>query len=151
MAKIETNIKRVKKSVSDTQGRYVLRTRNLARTVAAAGRDNVRANIARTPGGVFPGYALSGALARKVVASAPKKSNRGWIATIRVLQTGKQRLYAQIHETGGTIRARRAPYLVFKIPGVGWRKIKQVRITAKRYFSRGIEKTRRTFNLKREF
>ena len=96
-------------------------------------------------------FAISGALARKVVASEPQKVKGGWVATVRVLSTGKQRLYALIHEVGGTIRAKRAPHLVFRIPGVGWRRVKSVRIRAKGYFRKGIEKTRREFNLEREF
>lgn len=147
--RIETNIQRVRKAAQDEQGRYILRTRALARKVAAQGRENVRANIS-TSGG-FPGYAISGALARKVVASEPQKVKGGWVATVRVLSTGKQRLYALIHEVGGTIRAKRAPHLVFRIPGVGWRRVKSVRIRRKQYFAKGIEKTRREFNLEREF
>lgn len=147
--RIETNIQRVRKAAKDEQGRYILRTRRLARKLAAQGRENVRANIS-TSGG-FPGYAITGALARKVVASEPHKVQNGWVATVRVLLTGKQRLYALIHEVGGTIHAKRAPYLVFQIPGVGWRRVKSVRIRRKRYFAKGIEKTRKDFNLEREF
>jgi hypothetical protein len=150
-SRIETNIVRVRKSVKDEQGRYQLRTRALARRMAAAGRDNVRANISSP---TFPGYAISGALAKKVVASEPAKSGNGWVALVRVLLTGRQARYATIHELGGVIKARAAPFLVFFIPGVGWRKVKQVKIRAKHYFSKGIEKTRREWNtarLKREF
>lgn len=150
MAKVETNIKRVKRSLKDEQGRFILRTRELARAIAGQARDNVRANIKPRPAGVFPGYAISGKLARKVVASEPKKNKGGWVATVRVLLTGKQKLYALIHEVGGTIRARRAPYLHFKVQG-HWVRVKQVRIKAKHYFSKGIEETRRKFNLRREF
>jgi len=150
MAKIESNIKRVRKSVQDEQGRYSVRTREMARKIAAQGRDNVRANIKAKPAGVFPGYAISGALARKVVASEPKKSRQGWTATVRVLTTGKQRLYALIHEVGGTIKAKGSGYLHFKVQGQ-WVRVKSVRIRAKRYFAKGIEKTRRTVNLERSF
>lgn len=41
--------------------------------------------------------------------------------------------YAAIHEYGGVIRARRAQYLKFFIPGVGWRMAKQVTIPARPY------------------
>lgn len=146
MATIQTNIQRVRKSVADTQGRYAIRTRALARKMAAAARDNIRANISRP---TFPGYAITGALAKKVVASEPTKSGSGWVATVRVQLTGKQAKYAAIHETGGTITAKRAPYLVFNIPGVGWRRVKSVRITRKRYFAKGIETTRREWGASR--
>lgn len=148
--KIESNIQRVRKSVQDEQGRYALRTRALARKMAAAGRNNVRANISRP---TFPGYAITGALAKKVVASEPQKTGSGWVALVRVLLTGKQAKYALIHELGGVIRAKNKP-LVFFIPGVGWRRVQQVRIRAKHYFAKGIEKIRREWSierLKREF
>lgn len=37
-------------------------------------------------------------------------------------------IYARIHQYGGVIRARSKPFLVFHIPGVGWRRKKEVRI-----------------------
>jgi len=149
LAKLTSNVRRVRKSVKDTQGRYSLRTRNLARKMGAAGRENVRDNIApKASGGVFPGYAMTGALRKKVVASAPVREGKSWTVKVRVLQTGKQKLYARIHETGGTIRAKRAPYLTFKIKGQ-WVRVKSVVIKAKGYFSKGIERTRRQWNIKR--
>jgi hypothetical protein len=146
VARIDTNIQKVRKSVTDTQGRYIQRTRATARKLGAATRDNIRANIAKP---VFPGYAISGALAKKVVASEPTKSGNGWIVRVHVRLTGRQARYAEIHETGGTIKAKKAPYLVFFIPGVGWRRVKQVKIRRKRYFARGVEKTRREWNIER--
>lgn len=147
MPRIETNIQRVKKSVADEQGRYKLRSRNLAKKTALAARDNVRSFISKP---TFPGYAMTGALARKVVASEPTQTQNGWQATVRIQLTGRQKLYAMIHEFGGRIKAKNAPYLVIKIPGVGWRKVKQVTIRAKRYFAKGIEKTRREWSIGRQ-
>lgn len=145
--RVETNIQRVKKSVKDEQGRYILRSRNLAKKTAIEARNNVRGFISKP---TFPGYAISGALARKVVASEPVKSGNGFVAVVKVQLTGRQKLYAMIHEVGGKIKAKNAPYLVFQIPGVGWRRVKQVTIRAKRYFAKGIEKTRREWNIGRQ-
>lgn len=147
MARIETNIAQVRKSVASTRTNYSLRTRALARKLAGASRDNIRANISSP---TFPGYAITGALARKVVASEPIKTGNGWQAVVRVLLTGKTAKYALIHEIGGTIKAKSAPFLTFFIPGVGWRKVKQVKIRAKHYFARGIERTRREWGLGRQ-
>jgi hypothetical protein len=160
MARIEANIKRVRQSIKDTRGRYALRTRALARKMSAAARDNVRANIAPRPAGVFPGYAITGALARKVVASEPQQSGGGWVAKVRVLLTGKQRAYALIHETGGKIKIRSAAQIRAMFASL--RRYGQLRaragrdgrleyitIRAKRYFAKGIEKTRREWNIAR--
>lgn len=155
--RIETNIKRVRKSVTDEQARYSLRTRALARKMASAGRDNVRANISRP---TFPGYAISGALAKKVVASEPTKSGNGWTALVRVLLTGKQAKYAAIHETGGRIRVKSAKQLRAMFAnlrrhgqlrarrGTG-KGLAYITIRRKGYFAKGIEKTRRQWTVSR--
>lgn len=151
--KIESNIKRVRKSVKDEQGRYILRSRALARRIGREVRENVRALISPKPAGVFPGYAMTGALQRKVAASEPQRIANGWVVTVRVLLTGKTKLYALIHEIGGVIKAKNKPYLVFWVMGQ-WVRVKQVKITAKHYFRDGVERTRRAWNLirlRREF
>lgn len=157
-ARVDTNIKRVRQSLADTQGRYLLRTRALARKMAVSARDNVRANIAPP---IFPGYAISGALAKKVVASEAQRSGSGWIATVRVLLTGKQARYAKIHETGGRIAVknpaqlramfaslRRYGQLGGARAGTG-KRLTHIRIRRKAYFARGIDKTRREWTVPR--
>jgi hypothetical protein len=159
--RIETNTRRVKKSVKDTQGRYILRTRNLAKKQALAGRNNVRGFISAP---TFPGYAISGALEKKVVASEPKKAGNGFVALFRVLLQGRPKRYAAIHETGGTIPIRnpaqiRAMMAALAAQGQrrspsGKKGLKSIRIRPKRYFAKGTEKTRREWSLarlKREF
>lgn len=146
-ARLTHNFQKVRKSVLDTQGRYTIATRKLARQVGREGRDNVRANVTpKSIGGVFPGYAMTSTLWRRVVASAAKKKAKAWTVRVRVLLTGKVKKYAEIHETGGIIRAKNKPYLVFKVLG-RWVRVKQVRITRKQYFKKGIEKTRKTTSL----
>jgi hypothetical protein len=158
----ETNVKRVKKSIKDTQGRYILRSRNLAKKQAIAGRNNVRGFISPP---TFPGYAISGALARKVVASEPPNVGRnGFVATFRVLLTGRAGRYARIHEIGGTIPIRSVAQIRAMMaalaargqrrPPSGNKGLRAIRIRPKRYFAKGTEKTRREWSLarlKREF
>jgi len=161
--RVVTNIKRVRQSLQETQGRYMLQTRALARKMAAAGRDNVRRNISSP---TFPGYAISGALAKKVVASEPQKTGNAWVATVRVLLTGKQKRYALIHETGGKIPVKsqaqlRAMFANLRKygqvggppqpPRGGSRRgrLEYIRIRRKLYFSRGIERTRREWTAAR--
>ena len=50
--------------------------------------------------------------------------------------------YAGIHETGGIIRQRLAPWLVYQLADGSWRKTKTVRIPETRYISRGLESKR---------
>lgn len=147
--KLTTNIKRVKKSALDTQSRYTLNTRALARQVGREVRDSIRANI--TPrgigtGGLFEGYAMTSTLWKHVVASAAKKATRAWTVRVRVLMTGRVKLYALIHEVGGIIRAKNKPFLVFKIKG-HWVRVKQVRIRRKEYFKKGVARVRKSATL----
>ncbi len=147
---IKHNIQRVRQSVKDDQGRYNLRTRAMARKMGAEGRDLIRKNIkSRGAGGVFSGYAITGALAKGIVSSEPTKQGNGWVSRIRFRGNQKTRRYAEIHERGGVIRAKKAPYLVFYIPNVGWRRAKQVRIKAKRYFAKGIDQLRKNWTTER--
>lgn len=46
---------------------------------------------------------------------------------------GTNVIYAAIHQSGGVIRAKNKPYLVFKVPGGGLRRVKQVTIPARPY------------------
>ena len=160
-ARVESNIERVRQSVKDTQGHYVLRTRALARKMGAAARDNVKANISKP---TFPGYAITGALAKKVVSSEPVQEGGGWTARVRVQLTGKQAKYALIHETGGYIKIKSAAqiramfanlrkYGQVRSGGSGG-KLSRIHIRKKAYFAKGIDKTRREWSitrLKKEF
>lgn len=161
--RVETNIQRVKKSIEDERARYKLRSRNLAKKTAIKARDNVRSFISSP---TFPGYAISGALAKKVVASEPVQVGNAFIAVARVQLTGKQKRYAVIHETGGRIEIKnpaqiRAMFASLRRygqiragAGVKGRKLKYIKIKRKAYFAKGIEKTRReatAAKLRREF
>ncbi len=54
--------------------------------------------------------------------------------------------YARIHEYGGTIRAIRAPYLVFRTPDGQWHSKKVVRIPARPYLSPALLATTKDIN-----
>lgn len=49
--------------------------------------------------------------------------------------------YARIHEEGGVINGR--PWLTFQIPGVGWRRVAQVRIPRRPYLRPALEEAQR--------
>jgi phage virion morphogenesis protein len=55
---------------------------------------------------------------------------------------GTNLIYAAIHQVGGVIRPKAGGYLTFKIPGVGWRKVRQVTIPARPYL--GVSESDRT-------
>ena len=96
---------------------------------------------------------MTGELRKTVVASASKKVGNGWQVRVRMALTGVTKAYALIHETGGIIRVKNAPYLVFQIKGQ-WFKRKWVRIRKKAYFENGIKKTHKEYDvnrLKKEF
>jgi len=52
---------------------------------------------------------------------------------------GSDARIAPVHEFGATIRTKRAPWLVFKIPGVGWRRAKQVTIPPRPTLRRSMQ------------
>ena len=54
--------------------------------------------------------------------------------------------YARIHDTGGTIRAKRKRHLHFKVKGK-WVKTKRVRIKRKHYLKRAGVKSQKKLNL----
>ena len=108
-------------------------TKAAAREVQLAIRDKLPGY--RTGAGKFEGYAATGALRRAVSTTAPRKTRNGYEAEV-FLAPGPHMVYAAIHEYGGIIRARRAPYLVFKVKGQ-WVSVKQVRIRQKKFW-RGV-------------
>ncbi len=160
---ITTNAAQVRQSATRTRQEYARRAPALAGTIGAAARDNIRDNIRpRGQGGVFPGYAITGALASKVVNSAPVGARGGWLVTVRVQLTGKQARYARIHETGGKIPIRSAAqiramfaslrrYGQLGKPGPTRNSgpLRYITIRRKAYFARGMETTRRQFGLRR--
>lgn len=121
--------------------------------------------------GLFPGYAAKGTLKSAVQISqsvqlrdARGRFASGWRVRIVMAKNGSQ-VYQRIHETGGIIRPRRARMLVFpkppawapstRVPGrktfvfrssSGREMIatEYVIIRPKRYWSRGIDKGKRT-------
>lgn len=64
-----------------------------------------------------------------------KRSKRGYQVRVGMLGSDSRK-YQRIHETGGYIRARNKPYLVFKIGG-RWIRVKEVYIRPKQYFRKG--------------
>lgn len=63
----------------------------------------------------------SGRLAASITHAAARDS----------VEIGTNVIYAGIHQLGGDIVAKNAPFLVFNIPGVGFRKVKKVTIPAR--------------------
>ena len=86
------------------------------------------------PAGGFEGYAANGALWSDVQTTKARRV--GTITTGDVyMRPGRSRVYQQIHDKGGIIRAKNPTgYLTFKING-RWVRVRQVRIRAKHYFS----------------
>ena len=118
---------------SDLTAASMLSCKAAAREVQLAIRNNLPQH--HTGAGKFEGYAATGALRRAVSVTAPRKTREGWHAEV-FMMPDKTKPYQSIHEYGGIIRARRAPYLVFKVKGQ-WVRTKQVRIRQKRYW-RGV-------------
>ena len=145
--------------------RMELATRNSTNRAARHVRDAIRDEIPPPKGaGAFPGYKARGTLKRAVVTVGPKKSRDGWQADVVINRNSRAAVYARIHEVGGVIYARRAPWLIFRKPPVMTRSgipgnkafvfrgrdgreyvaTKAVRIRRKRYFATGWRKGLRT-------
>lgn len=105
-----------------------------AREVQLAIKDNLPGY--HSPAGKFEGYSATGALRRAVSVTAPRKTRGGYEAEVFMAPDGTKK-YQSIHEYGGIIRVRRAPYLVFQVKG-HWVRVKQVRIRQKKYW-RGVK------------
>lgn len=71
------------------------------------------------------------------VSGTLSSSLRWWFAGSDVY-VGTNLVYAAIHEYGGIIKAKNAPYLVFKI-GDKWIRTKQVTMPARPYLSTSIK------------
>jgi phage gpG-like protein len=118
--------------------------------VNVRGLDRVEGQLRRAS------YDLLGNVGRRVVKegqdNAPYKTG-SLRADIQIRQRTTNKLtvgtrlvpYAAIHEFGGTIRAKRKPYLHFKV-GNRWVRTKQVQIRAKRYMQRAAKKVQGEVN-----
>ncbi len=126
---------------------FVSGTRRAANRGGRHIRDNIRGQLPPGGGrsaGNFEGYAATGRLRRNVVATDPKQRGRAgdWITTVLVRADSVTDKYARIHRDGGTIRAKNAPYLTFKVRG-RWVRTKQVRIRRKNYMADGVRAAQR--------
>ena len=76
---------------------------------------------------------VSGRLAGSIVGRVETEGNEV------VGLVGTKVIYARIHEFGGTIRAKRAPFLVFKLADGTFRRVKSVTIPARPYLQPAIK------------
>lgn len=124
--------------------KFVFATRKAASRGGRVLRDSIREFVPPPKGaGNFPGYAAKGALRRAIVDTEPinRPTARDWQVSVLVNENSPARVYAHIHNVGGVIRARNAPYLKFKI-GNQWIQVKQVRIKRKSYMAQGVKLAR---------
>lgn len=124
--------------------KFAFATRKAASRGGRVLRDAIREQIPPPRGaGNFPGYAAKGALRRAIVDTEPvnRPTAKDWQVSVLVNQSSPARVYARIHNVGGVIRARNAPYLKFKI-GNQWIQVKQVRIRRKSYMAQGVKLAR---------
>lgn len=135
-----SNVAAVRRSIQQEKKRRQRQAKVALQRIGTDAQTSIRRNISKPR---FPGYAMRGRLRGAVDLTKVKRISRGWMIRVFVRTNGPQRAYASIHEFGGTIRAKSAEYLQFFIPGVGWRKVKEVQITAKHYFRDGIRATER--------
>lgn len=99
-----------------------------------AHQDNVPNRRGHAVGG-FEGYAASGALMRSIKTTPPKQVRDGYESVLHVVGA-KQQMYGLVHEYGKVIRAKRGPYLVFRVQGQ-WVRVPEVTIRRKRWFDTG--------------
>ncbi len=124
--------------------KFAFATRKAASRGGRVLRDAIREQIPPPRGaGNFPGYAAKGALRRAIVDTEPvnRPTARDWQVSVVINESSSARVYAHIHNVGGVIRARNAPYLKFKI-GNQWIQVKQVRIRRKSYMAQGVKLAR---------
>lgn len=124
--------------------KFAFATRKAASRGGRVLRDAIREQIPPPRGaGNFPGYAAKGTLRRAIVDTEPvnRPTAQDWQVSVVVNQSSPARVYAHIHNVGGVIRAKNAPYLKFKI-GNQWIQVKQVRIKRKNYMAQGVKLAR---------
>ena len=76
----------------------------------------------------------SGALLRTLRVDVSARNNK---VTGQLLAGGRGVQYARIHELGGVIQGQ--PWLVFKLPDGGWRKVRSVTIPRRPYLQPALE------------
>ena len=124
--------------------KFAFATRKAASRGGRVLRDAIREQIPPPRGaGNFPGYAAKGTLRRAIVDTEPQNRPRAndWQVSVVVNESSPARVYAHIHNVGGVIRAKNAPYLKFKI-GNQWIQVKSVRIKRKNYMAQGVKLAR---------
>lgn len=67
---------------------------------------------------------------------------------VRLIVGGRGVVYARIHEEGGDVEAKRAPYLHFRLPGGQWVRTKRVKIPGRPFMAPAADVARR-FMLRR--
>jgi hypothetical protein len=139
---VQHNTPAVVRQTMRVEKHFALGSRKAANRAGRAIRDAIREQI--PPGGNraagnFEGYAATGTLRRNIVATEPQPRPRAgdWTVTVGLRSGTKADVYARIHRDGGTIRAKNAPYLVFKVKG-HWVRVKSVRIRKKNYMADGV-------------
>ena len=136
MAQFVTNADAVLRSSKATQKQVQAAMLTANAKTAQAGQEFVRRFIPPQKGnGRFPGYAATGTLRDAVSWRGPTPIPGGVKSEIYMAQNASA-VYQRIHEQGGVIRARNAPFLVFKVNG-RWVRTKQVTIRPKRYWRDG--------------
>jgi hypothetical protein len=140
-ATVTHNTPQVTEAYRRLEKKFAFATRKAASRAGRVIRDAIREQIPPPRGaGNFPGYAATGTLRRAIVDTEPVNRPRAsdWQVSVLVNEQSRARVYAHIHNVGGVIRARRAPYLKFKIDG-HWVQVKQVRIKRKNYMAQGVK------------
>ena len=90
-------------------------------------------------GGVVGKKTKSGALGGSLSSDLEKKTHSYRAIVGSGMKGTRQMPYARILDKGGIIRAKRKPYLVFRLPDGTWRRCKQVRIPKFRWFAMAVE------------
>lgn len=103
--------------------------------------DNVSGKILKVGGGVRKTPGTRGGHLKDSIFIKRHGEGRKAGATI-----GSRLIYAAVHEFGATIKAKRAKFLTFFIPGVGWRRKKQVVIPARKPFLKSFQQSIKFFD-----
>lgn len=141
-----SNIRQWQAAVKRVENDAQAAIREATPAMARQARDAIRSRIPPgASGGLFPGYAATGRMKSQVVAGPVRprgKTSFGAKVGLAANATALDRIKARVHEYGKIIRARRKPYLVFKI-GEQWIRAKSVRIKPKEPFRTGWEEAQR--------
>ena len=143
-ANVTHNTPQVTQAYRKLEKKFAFATRKAASRGGRVLRDAIREQIPPPRGaGNFPGYAAKGTLRRAIVDTEPQNRPRAndWQVSVVVNESSPARVYAHIHNVGGVIKAKNAPYLKFKI-GNQWIQVKSVRIKRKSYMAQGVKLAR---------